>query len=56
MKYKMFVKVKNTMINEDELNEFIKRVDKELKFRILKNTYNNRLIIMFDNSKFHKNR
>ena len=50
----VFVKVKNTMTNEEEFNEFIKEVDKELKFRISKNTYNKRLIIMFDNAKFHK--
>ena len=50
----VFVKIKNTMTNEEEFNEFIKEVDKELKFRISKNTYNKRLIIMFDNAKFHK--
>ena len=32
----MFVKVKNTMTNEEEFNEFIKEVDKELKSRISK--------------------
>ena len=32
----VFVKVKNTMTNEEEFNEFIKEVDKELKFRISK--------------------
>ena len=29
-------------------------MDKELKFKISKNTYNKWLIIMFDNAKFHK--
>ena len=50
----VFFKVKNTMTNEEEFNEFIKEVDKKLKFEISKNTYNKRLIIMFDNAKFHK--
>ena len=48
------LKLKNTKINEEEFNEFIKEVDKELKFRISKYTYNKRLKIMFDNDKFKK--
>ena len=50
----VFVKVKNIMTNEEEFNEFIKKVDKELKFRISKYIYNKRQIITFDNAKFHK--
>ena len=42
------------MTNEEEFNRFIKEVDKELKFRISKNTYNKRLIIMFDNPILNK--
>ena len=30
------LRLKNTMTNEEEFNEFIKEVDKELKFRISK--------------------
>ena len=32
----VFAKVKYTMTNEEEFNEFIKEVDKELKIRISK--------------------
>ena len=39
--------------NEDQFWEFIKLLDKQLKSRLVKITYERRIVVMFDNSSIH---
>ena len=46
--------IKSDSSNEKSFWNFIENVNKELKFRLDKNTYNKRKIVVYDNAAIHK--
>ena len=46
--------IKSDSSNEASFWEFIENVNKELKFRLDKNTYDKRTIVVYDNAEIHK--
>ena len=46
--------IKSDSLNEASFWEFIENVNKELKFRLDKNTYDKRMIFVYDNAAIHK--
>ena len=46
--------IKSRTTNEDQFWDFLKQIDKELRLRIAKATYERRMIVMFDNASIHK--
>ena len=46
--------IKSDSSNEALFKEFIENVNKELNFRLDKNTYDKRTIFVYDNADFHK--
>ena len=46
--------MKSKTTNEDQFCEFIKLLDKQLKSRLAKITYERRMVVMFDNASIHK--
>ena len=47
-----YVKRRNT--KEEQFKEFWMQLDNKLRFRLAKNTYEKRMVIMFDNVNIHK--
>ena len=46
--------IKSDSSNEASFWEFIENVNRELKFRLDKNTYDKRTIVVYDNAAIHK--
>ena len=46
--------IKSETTKEEQFINFAKLLDIELRNRIAKSTYQNRLIVMFDNASIHK--
>ena len=46
--------MKSKTTNEDQFRDFIKLLDKELRSRLAKITYERRMVVMFDNVSIHK--
>ena len=46
--------IKSESLNETSFWEFIENVNKELKFRLDKNTYDKNMIFVYDNAAIHK--
>ena len=46
--------VKSSTTKEDQFKEFWMQLDNELRFRLSKNTYDKRMVIIFDNAGIHK--
>ena len=46
--------MKSKTTNEDQFCEFIKLLDKQLKSRLAKITYERRMVVMFNNASIHK--
>ena len=50
----VYFMLKRSTIKEEQFKEFWMQLDNELKFRLAKNTYEKRMVIMFDNASIHK--
>ena len=46
--------MKSKTTNEDQFRDFINLLDKELRSRLAKITYERRMVVMFDNASIHK--
>ena len=46
--------MKSKTTNEDQFRDFINLLDKELRSRLAKITYERRMVMMFDNAGIHK--
>ena len=46
--------IKGKTTNEDQFWDFLKQIDKELRLRLTKATYERRMVVMFDNASIHK--
>ena len=46
--------MKSKTINEDQFRDFINLLDKELRSRLAKITYERRMVLMFDNASINK--
>ena len=48
--------MKSKTTNEDQFRDFINHLDKELRSRLAKITYERRMVVMFDNASIIKQR
>ena len=46
--------IKSKTTNEGQFWDFLKQIDKELRYRLAKPTYERRMVVMFDNASIHK--
>ena len=46
--------VKRSTTKEEQFNEILMQLDNEPGFRLAKNTYKKRMVIIFDNASIHK--
>ena len=46
--------MKSKTTNEDQFYELVKLLDKQLKSRLAKITYERKMVVMFDNASIHK--
>ena len=51
---KVYLMLKRSTTKEEQFKEFLIQLDNELRFRLAKNTYEKRMVIMFDNASIHK--
>ena len=45
---------KKRSTKEEKFKEFLMQLDNQLRFRLAKNTYEKRMVIIFDNASIHK--
>ena len=50
----VYFMLKRSTTKEDQLKNFWMQLDNELRFRLAKNTYEKRMVIIFDNTSIHK--
>ena len=46
--------LKRSTTKEEQFKDFLMQLDNELRFRLTKNTYEKRMVIMLDNASIHK--
>ena len=50
----VYFMLKRSTTKEEQFKDFLMQLDNELRFRLAKNTYEKRMVIMFDNASIHK--
>ena len=53
-KKEAYYMLKRSTTKEDQFKEFLMKLNNELRFRLTKNTYEKRMVIIFDNASVHK--
>ena len=49
----IYLMLKRSTPNEEQFKEFLMQLDNELRFRLAKDTYEKRMVIMFDNTSIY---
>ena len=50
----VYFMLKRSSTKEEQFKEFLMQLDNQLRFRLSKNTYEKRMVIIFDNASIHK--